>query len=100
MNVRAYVEADLPRMMLIWNQVVEDGVAFPQLDLLTPETARTFFAAQSFAAVAEENGEVIGLYILHPQQRGALRPHRQRQLRRRARRAGQGAQARRWFGTV
>ena len=37
MNVRAYVEADLPRMMLIWNQVVEDGVAFPQLDLLTPE---------------------------------------------------------------
>ena len=29
MNVRAYVEADLPRMMLIWNQVVEDGVALP-----------------------------------------------------------------------
>ena len=25
MNVRAYVEADLPRMMLIWDQVVEDG---------------------------------------------------------------------------
>ena len=31
MNVRACAEADLPRMMLIWNQVVEDGVAFPQL---------------------------------------------------------------------
>ena len=29
MNVRAYVEADLPRMMLIWDQVVEDGVASP-----------------------------------------------------------------------
>ena len=57
MNVRACAEADLPRMMLIWNQVVEDGVAFPQLDLLTPETARAFFAAQSFTAVAEENGE-------------------------------------------
>ena len=70
MNVRAYVEADLPRMMLIWNQGVEDGVAFPQLDLLTPETARAFFAAQSFAAVAEENGEVIGLYILHPNNEG------------------------------
>ena len=66
MNVRACAEADLPRMMLIWNQVVEDGVAFPQLDLLTPETARAFFAAQSFTAVAEENGEVVGLYILHP----------------------------------
>ena len=70
MNVRACAEADLPRMMLIWNQVVEDGVAFPQLDLLTPETARAFFAAQSFAAVAEENGEVIGLYILHPNNEG------------------------------
>ena len=70
MNVRACVEADLPRMMLIWNQVVEDGVAFPQLDLLTPETARVFFAAQSFAAVAEENGELVGLYILHPNNEG------------------------------
>ena len=70
MNVRACAEADLPRMMLIWNQVVEDGVAFPQLDLLTPETARAFFAAQSFTAVAEENGEVVGLYILHPNNEG------------------------------
>ena len=70
MNVRACAEADLPRMMLIWNQVVEDGVAFPQLDLLTPETARAFFAAQSFAAVAEENGELVGLYILHPNNEG------------------------------
>ena len=68
MNVRAYVEADLPRMMLIWNQVVEDGVAFPQEDLLTPETGAEFFAAQTESAVAadRETGRSYGLYILHP----------------------------------
>ena len=70
MNVRAYAEADLPRMALIWNQVVEDGVAFPQLEPLTPEAARAFFCAQSFSAVAEESGEVVGLYILHPNNEG------------------------------
>ena len=28
-TVRAYAPADLPAMTAIWNQVVEDGVAFP-----------------------------------------------------------------------
>lgn len=27
--IRAYTEKDLPAMVEIWNQVVEDGVAFP-----------------------------------------------------------------------
>lgn len=66
MIVRAYRECDLASMMEIWNEVVKDGVAFPQLDLLDLETARTFFAEQSFSGVAEESGEIFGLYILHP----------------------------------
>ena len=73
--VRRYTEADLAAMCQVWNQVVEDGVAFPQLDLLTPETARAFFAAQSFAAVVEENGELVGLYILHPNNVGRCGHH-------------------------
>lgn len=28
-QVRAYTENDLPDMIRIWNEVVEDGVAFP-----------------------------------------------------------------------
>lgn len=28
-QVRAYTEKDLPDMIRIWNEVVEDGVAFP-----------------------------------------------------------------------
>ena len=66
MTVRAYTEKDLDSMVKIWNQVVEDGVAFPQEECLTAETGREFFAAQDYCAVAEEDGQVLGLYILHP----------------------------------
>lgn len=66
MVVRTYREEDLSAMREIWNEVVEDGAAFPQTDLLGEAEAATFFAEQSRSAVAEQNGEVIGLYILHP----------------------------------
>ena len=67
-EVRAYRPADLGDMVRIWNEVVEDGVAFPQEDLLTPETGAEFFAAQTESAVAadRETGRIYGLYILHP----------------------------------
>lgn len=66
MTIRAYTESDIPAMTRIWNEVVEEGVAFPQLDFLTEESGRTFFAAQTYCAVADDNGTVVGLYILHP----------------------------------
>ena len=67
-RIRAYETTDLETMTEIWNQVVQEGVAFPQEELLTPETAAVFFAAQSFCGVAEdpETGRISGLYILHP----------------------------------
>ena len=54
--------------MGIWNEVVRDGIAFPQLEELTEQNADTFFTSQSFTglAVDSETGEVVGLYILHP----------------------------------
>ena len=66
--VRAYREEDLPAMTAIWNEVVEEGIAFPQEECLSPEEARAFFASQSRSAVAmrESDGAVLGLYILHP----------------------------------
>ena len=70
LTVRAYTPADLPAMIQIWNQVVQDGVAFPQLNELTPETGAAFFAAQTYSAVAKLDGQVIGLYILHPNNEG------------------------------
>ena len=67
MKVRAYTQADVDGMVRIWNQVVEDGVAFPQEELLTPETGKAFFAAQDYSGVAVDGeGKVAGLYILHP----------------------------------
>ena len=55
MQIRQYAPADLEQMTAIWNEVVEEGNAFPQEELLTP------------TAVAENDlGRVVGLYILHP----------------------------------
>ena len=68
LEVRAYTPADLPAMIRIWNEVVEDGIAFPQEELLDETTGAEFFAAQTYNAVAVEktSGQVVGLYILHP----------------------------------
>ena len=66
--VREYRDQDLPEMMAIWNEIVEDGIAFPQLEPLTREEAMALFSEQSFTGVAEDldSGRVLGLYILHP----------------------------------
>ena len=34
MIIRKYEEKDIRQMIEIWNEVVEDGIAFPQEDLL------------------------------------------------------------------
>ncbi len=66
MTVRAYQAGDLPEMIRIWNEVVEEGVAFPQEEPLDERTGAAFFAEQTLSAVAEAGGEIVGLYILHP----------------------------------
>ena len=67
-KIRAYREEDLWEMIAIWNEVVEEGVAFPQEELLNAETGKRFFAEQTYNAVAEDadTGRIYGLYILHP----------------------------------
>lgn len=66
MTIRKYTEKDLNAMITIWNAVVEDGIAFPQEELLTEKTGAEFFGSQTYCGVAEENGTIYGLYILHP----------------------------------
>ena len=66
-SVRQYKNENLPEMISVWNEVVEDGIAFPQEELLTEKTGTAFFAEQSYCGVAvDDSGEVVGLYILHP----------------------------------
>ena len=50
----------------IWNEVVREGIAFPQKDELDEVTGDEFFKVQSFTGLAIEGGEVLALYILHP----------------------------------
>lgn len=66
MDIREWCEGDLAAMLPIWNEVVQAGNAFPQVDPMGADEARAFFATQSRTAVAEVDGRVIGLYILHP----------------------------------
>ena len=66
MVVRGYTEQDLTEIIRIWNEVVEEGIAFPQEETLDSKNGAEFFASQSYTGVAEEDGKVFGLYILHP----------------------------------
>ena len=59
-------------MVEIWNEVVEEGIAFPQLNTLNLESGQTFFDSQTFCGVAEEDGSIYGLYILHPNNEGRV----------------------------
>lgn len=65
-HIRPYKDGDLPEMIGIWNEVVKDGIAFPQEDELTDKDAAVFFAQQTLTSVAIADGRIMGLYILHP----------------------------------
>lgn len=65
--IREFKSEDTADAAAIWNEVVDEGVAFPQLDYLDGRTGMDFFLEQSFTGVAcDDNGQVVGLYILHP----------------------------------
>lgn len=66
MEIRSYRQDDIAEMVDIWNEVVRDGIAFPQEEELDLASGDEFFASQTYCGVAEEDGGVIGLYILHP----------------------------------
>lgn len=67
-NIREYTSDDVSAMNEIWNEVVRDGVAFPQTEELSDKTGAEFFASQTYCGVAEntETKQVLGLFILHP----------------------------------
>jgi L-amino acid N-acyltransferase YncA len=66
--IREFKQKDIPAMLEIWNDVVDAGIAFPQKEKLTESEAIIFFSGQSFTGLAEntDTGDVLGLYVLHP----------------------------------
>ncbi len=69
-TLRKFSDKDLTQMIKIWNEVVEEGIAFPQEDALDIFSAKKLFKAQSYVGVAESEGKIVGLYILHPNNEG------------------------------
>ena len=67
MIIREYTTNDLKQMIEIWNEIVDEGIAFPQENLLDANSGAAFFASQSYCGVAvNKEDDVVGLYILHP----------------------------------
>ena len=66
--IRKIDEDILDKATLVWNEVVSEGRAFPQTDCLDLNSARAFFSEQTYSgALCDDNtGEVLGVYILHP----------------------------------
>ena len=66
MIIREYTDRDIQGMIEIWNEVVEEGIAFPQENFLDERSGKEFFGEQSYTGVAEYDNDIVGLYILHP----------------------------------
>lgn len=67
-EIRKYETRDAMQAAEVWNEVVRGGEAFPQMNELTERDADEFFSSQSFTGLAadRDTGEIVGLYILHP----------------------------------
>ncbi|NLG03802.1 MAG: hypothetical protein GX567_08265 [Clostridia bacterium] len=66
--IRKFEKSDLKQANDIWNEVVREGIAFPQTEELTEQSGIEFFESQTFTGIAydTERKVVVGLYILHP----------------------------------
>lgn len=53
-EIREFKKEDISRMIYIWNEVVEEGIAFPQEDLLDEQSGLEFFAGQSFTGLSDK----------------------------------------------
>lgn len=67
LKVEQFKEEYIKDAIAIWNDIVEDGIAFPQKEALDEKSGTEFFNSQSFTGIAidTDSNEVVGLYILH-----------------------------------
>ena len=67
-KIKAYDSKNVGEAINIWNEIVREGIAFPQEDELDEISGDIFFKAQSFTGLAfdEDTEELLALYILHP----------------------------------
>lgn len=75
LKIVPYSKKDLAGAVAVWNEVVEEGNAFPQETPMTEQEADAFFSKQDFVGVAYDKEQVVGLYILHPNNVGRCGHH-------------------------
>ena len=66
MNIIKYEKKYLKEVLEIWNNVIEEGMYFPQIEKLKEEDADEYFNSQDYTGIALDNEKVYGVYILHP----------------------------------
>lgn len=66
--IRKFTASDIESANSVWNEVVLDGIAFPQKEIFDENTGMEFFTSQTYTGVAvnEDTDEIVGIYILHP----------------------------------
>lgn len=61
-------EKHLEGIARIWNEIIEEGESFPDETPMTEDEAREYFLSQTdtMCLIDSESGEIVGAYILHP----------------------------------
>ena len=66
-EIRDAEEKDLPQIVEVFNEVIDEGVAFPWEEDLTIETGKSFFFSQDACRVAvSDDDTVLAVAIVHP----------------------------------
>ena len=67
MQIIKYDKKYIKEALEIWNNIIEDGIYFPQIEKLSnEEESDKYFNSQDYTGIAIDNDKVYGLYILHP----------------------------------
>ncbi|MEI0539915.1 GNAT family N-acetyltransferase [Brachyspira pulli] len=67
MQIIKYDKKYIKEALEIWNNIIEDGIYFPQIEKLSnEEEADKYFNSQDHTGIAIDNDKVYGVYILHP----------------------------------
>ncbi|KLI52865.1 GNAT family N-acetyltransferase [Brachyspira hyodysenteriae] len=67
MHIIKYDIKYIKEVLKIWNDIIEEGIYFPQIETLSnEEEAHKYFSSQDYTGIAIDNDKVFGVYILHP----------------------------------
>ncbi len=65
-TIERYTPKDLEGVRNIWNDITRQGNAFPGEEIYSPEEMEKFLAGQTRVTCAKRGENVLGFYILHP----------------------------------